>query len=131
MKISKEVKYALLAVGYVANNSEAGLVKAPSISQEYGIPEMFLFRIMRELVKGNILKSKRGAKGGYLLARPAKEISMLEIIEAVTGKKDHTKNIKRYTKLAQFAQNMEVVCKNAVVAEKNILHQAKLSEMIG
>ena len=131
MDISKEVEYGLLAVGYVANNSKAGLAKATRISKEYGIPEIYLFRIMRKLVEVNILKSKRGAGGGYLLARPAKKISMLEIIEAIGGKSDQTKGITRYTKHAQFAQNIEIVCKNAVVVEKNILQKAKLSELIG
>ena len=131
MDISKEIEYGLLAVAYVANNSKAGLAKAPSISKKYGIPEVYLFRIMRKLVEVNILKSKRGARGGCLLARPAKEISMLEIIEAVAGKSDQIKGITRYAKLAQFAVKMEAVCKDAFEKEKNILHQAKLSEMIG
>jgi Rrf2 family protein len=130
MNISKEVEYGLLAVAYVAKNSKDGLVKAPSISKEYGIPEIYLFRIMRKLVEVNILKSKRGPGGGYVMAKPTNDISILEIIEAVDGPLENTKEITRYTIHAQFAQNMETVCKNVVLAEKNILHKAKLSQII-
>ena len=130
MNIKQTVEYGLLAVGYVAKNSKDGLVKASSVSKEYGIPAIYLLKIMLNLVKGNILKSKRGPGGGYSLTRPANEISMLEIIEAVGGHLDQTRGITRYTKHAPFAVKMEAVCKNVIAVEKNILHKAKLSQMI-
>jgi len=130
MNISKAVEYGLLAVWYVAKNSKDCLVKTSSIAKEYSIPYLFLSKVMLNLVKNNILKSKRGPDGGYALTRPANEISMLEIIEAVGRPLDQTMEIARYTKHAPFAVKMEAVCKNVVVAEKNILHKAKLSQMI-
>jgi len=130
MNLSKAVEYSLLAVEHVAKNSKDGLVKTSDISEEYGVSELYLSKAMLKLVRGNILKGRRGHGGGYVLTRPANEISMLDIIEAVGGSLEGTKEITRYTKHAQFVQNMETVCKNVEVAEKYILHKAKLSQMI-
>ncbi len=49
------------------------------------MPERFLLQILRSLVTHGVLRSTRGVDGGYALNRPAEEISMLEIIEAVDG----------------------------------------------
>src|SRR5690606_37866684 len=46
----------------------------------------FLAKIFQDLAKGGILRSQRGARGGFVLARPAEKISILEIIEAIDGK---------------------------------------------
>lgn len=130
MNFNKAVEYGLLAVAYVAKNSKDGLVKASSVSKEYGIPESFLSKVMLYLVKANVLNGTKGPRGGYVLTRPAKEISMLEIIEAVGGPLERTMEISRYTKHSPFVVKMERICKNALAVEKNIFHKAKLSEMI-
>ena len=49
------------------------------------MPERFLLQILRVLVTHGILKSTRGVDGGYSLSRPAEEISLLEVIEAIDG----------------------------------------------
>ena len=130
MKISKTAEYGLLAVEFVAKNSKDGLVTTSSVSKEYGIPRIYLSRIMHELVRANILESRRGPNGGYTLARPAEEITMLEIVETLDGSLDHMMEITRYAKHATFIGNMERIYKDAVAVEKDILQKAKLSQMI-
>ena len=130
MKISKTAEYGLLAVEYVAKNSKDGLVTTSSVSKEYGIPKIYLSRIMQELVRANIMESKRGPNGGYTLARPAEEITMLEIVETLDGSLDHMMEITQYAKHATFIGNMERIYKDAVAVEKDILQKAKLSQMI-
>ena len=46
------------------------------------MPERFLLQILRKLVRSGVLKSLRGVEGGYLLARPAEEISLLDVYES-------------------------------------------------
>ncbi len=130
MNISKSVRYGLLAVMYIIKNSKDGLVKASSISKEYIIPNGYLTRIMHRLVIANILDSKRGIGGGYTLGKPAKEITMLDIIEAVDGPLDEMMEISQYTEHATFVVNMETICKDAMEKAKNILQKVKFSEMI-
>src|SRR5690606_23556687 len=50
------------------------------------IPRSFLAKIFQDLVRAGVLRSQRGARGGFLLARPADQITILEIIEAIDGK---------------------------------------------
>lgn len=130
MNINKTVEYGLLTMGYVAKNSKDGFVKTSSVSKEYGIPEMYLTKIMILLAKTNILRSKRGQGGGYKLSRPAQEISMLEIIETLDGPLDKTMEIIQYSKHAPFVVNMEIICKDAVAKAKDVLQKTKLSQMI-
>ena len=54
------------------------------------MPERFLLQILRNLVTHGILRSTRGVDGGYALIRPADQISLLEVIEAIEGPYDAT-----------------------------------------
>ncbi len=69
--------------------------------------------------------------GGFTLARPAHEISILEIIEAVRGPLGQIVEIAKQTKNAPFAVNMEQVCNEATEKARGRLQKAKLSKMIG
>ena len=84
-RISRAAGYGLAAVAYVAKNSKDGPVMSMEIAKTYDFPLAFLLKIMQQMVMANILISKRGPRGGFTMARPAKDISMLEIIEAADG----------------------------------------------
>lgn len=56
------------------------------VSESERIPKSFLAKIFQDLVKAGLVKSVRGAGGGFALVRPPAEISVLEIIEAIEGK---------------------------------------------
>ena len=60
-------------------------VKADQIAEAQSIPVNFLENILAELRRGGIVESRRGAAGGYLLARPAEEITVADVIRAVEG----------------------------------------------
>jgi Rrf2 family protein len=60
-------------------------VKAEQVSQAQDIPLNFLLGILRELKQAHLLRSQRGPDGGYLLRRPAAEISIADVIRAVDG----------------------------------------------
>lgn len=130
MKISKTVEYGLLAVAYVAQHSKDGLVVISRVSKEYGISEMFLTKVGQEFVKANILRSKRGPRGGYSLARPANEISMLDIIETLEGSLESKMETHLFTSHSPFTEKMEIILKDATTKAKDILHEAKISKMI-
>ena len=130
MYLNTSVKYALMAVAYVAKNSKDGNVQALTISKEYNIPLEYLLKLMQQLNRANILKSKRGPHGGFRLARSPEEITLYDVIEAVDGTFGRIDKMTLYTKKTQFVVKMEKVCKDAVAAEKTILQKAKLSQII-
>ena len=85
MKISRSTGYALLAVGYIAQNQDRKIILSQSIAKEYDIPLEYLLKILQQMVKANVLRSKRGPRGGFSLGKPTTRISMLDVIEAVEG----------------------------------------------
>ena len=79
MKLSTKGRYGLRALIDLAQYSEETPVSITSISKRQDISERYLEQLMSMLKKAGIVKSIRGANGGYILARDAKEISVGEV----------------------------------------------------
>ena len=85
MRITAKADYAVRAAIELAASGESGPVKAEQIADAQGIPLNFLENILAELRRAGIVESRRGAAGGYLLGRPAAEVSLADVIRAVEG----------------------------------------------
>jgi len=85
LRVSARTDYALRAVAELAATDGTAPVKAETIAQAQGIPLRFLLNILNELRHARIVRSHRGADGGYQLARPAYEVTVAEVVEAVEG----------------------------------------------
>jgi Rrf2 family protein len=86
MRITAKADYAVRAAVELAGAAEAGApVKADQIAEAQSIPINFLENILSELRRSGIVESRRGAAGGYLLARAPEEISLADVIRAVEG----------------------------------------------
>jgi Rrf2 family protein len=85
LRVSAKTDYALRAVVELASKDGQGLVKAEVISQAQAIPLRFLLNILNELRHARIVRSHRGAVGGYQLARSAHEITVADIVMAIEG----------------------------------------------
>ena len=88
MKRSRTVSYAVRATLKLAESESSAPVPCSRLASEGEMPERFLLQILRVLVTHGILKSTRGVDGGYSLSRPADQISLLEVIEAIDGPLD-------------------------------------------
>lgn len=130
MKISRSTGYALVAVGYIAQHYKEGAVLAQRVSKEYDIPLEYLLKILQQLVRASVLRSKRGPRGGFFLAQDASTISMLQIIEAVDGPMVTHLHLAEQTSNERFAVKMEEVCQKAAFQAKSIFESTKLSDMI-
>ena len=84
MRTTAKADYAVRAAVELAAAGD-GPVKAEQIADAQRIPVNFLENILAELKRAGIVESRRGAAGGYLLARPADEISLADVIRAVEG----------------------------------------------
>jgi len=85
MRISAKADYAVRATAELAAAPPGKPVKAETIATAQGIPVKFLLNILSELKHSHIVQSHRGAEGGYSLARPAKDITLADVIRAVEG----------------------------------------------
>lgn len=130
MRISRSAEYALIAVGYIAGNHKDGAILATRISNEYGISVEYLLKILQQLVRTGVLRSKRGPRGGFFLARRAEEITLLQIVEAVDGSLTGDLNLSELTGGAPFSLKMEAVCRKASEDVRAIYENSPLSSFI-
>lgn len=87
MKISAKAEYAVRAALELAAayDVDAGPMKSDSISRAQEIPAKFLEAILLDLRRADLVRSQRGAVGGYRLARPPSEVTIANVIRAVDG----------------------------------------------
>lgn len=85
MRISAKTDYALRAALELARAGDGEPVKAERLAEAQEIPLRFLENILGELRHGGVVESRRGADGGYMLARPAATVSLADVVRAVDG----------------------------------------------
>jgi Rrf2 family protein len=91
MRVSAKADYAVRAAAELAA-AEEGPVKGEKLADAQDIPLQFLEHILLELKHAGIVRARRGAKGGYWLARPADDITIAEIVRAVEGPIAHVQS---------------------------------------
>ena len=85
MQIPRRVDYGLRAVIYLSGQDPEKCCSIAEIAKQQGVPRKFLEKIIQDLIRGGLIKSKRGACGGYSLARAPEAISFSDVIEAIEG----------------------------------------------
>lgn len=87
MKMSTKGKYALeIAVDLALYSSDTGQLESlKNIAERRGLSEKYLERIIKALKQKGIVRSVRGARGGYALAKPPEQIRVREVFNAVEG----------------------------------------------
>ncbi len=83
--ISQKSKYALRALLMLAEAEENRPCRIPDIAETQQIPRKFLEQILLDLKAGGLVRSLRGKKGGYLLARPPESISVADAVRTIDG----------------------------------------------
>ncbi|MGZ6124132.1 MAG: RrF2 family transcriptional regulator [Myxococcales bacterium] len=85
LQISRKIDYALRAMIHLAGLPTGKVATLQDLSLPLHMPREFLAKILKVLSAKGLVRSSRGAHGGYQLARPARDISFLEVIEGVEG----------------------------------------------
>jgi Rrf2 family protein len=85
LQISRKLDYALRALIHLTEHHDKRTCTLGHIAAHTAVSSRFLAKIVEELVHRNIVRSRRGPRGGYRLARPAADITIRDVIEAVEG----------------------------------------------
>ncbi len=85
MRFTAKTEYAVRAIIEISLVGDDKPAQVREIASKQAIPERFLEQVMAALKKASLIESIRGAQGGYRLTRPASEITMAQIIEAIEG----------------------------------------------
>lgn len=104
MRVSAKADYAIRAAVELAAAGE-GPLKGDRIAEAQEIPSNFLENILSDLRNAGIVMSRRGADGGYWLARPADEVSLADVIRAVDGPLANVRGIR--SELVAYSGNAE------------------------
>jgi Rrf2 family protein len=130
MKLTRASSYALYAVAYMAQQKNTDVpVASHNIAKARGIPDRFLLKVLKPLVGARVLKSVKGPNGGYELARPASEITLLEIIETIDapirGNAPLTKKPN-----PMLNSKLETICNTCAEAVRKTLQKVRVSDLI-
>ncbi|HTX91172.1 MAG TPA: Rrf2 family transcriptional regulator [Anaerolineales bacterium] len=85
MQITRQADYAIRAVRYLAGQGDSQRAATSTVAKEMHIPPSFLAKIISQLSIAGLLHTSRGARGGVTLARDPKEITLLDVVEAIDG----------------------------------------------
>jgi Rrf2 family protein len=85
LRLSKKADYALMAMKHLALRGDRGSSSAREIAEQYDIPIELMAKVLQRLVRGGLLASQHGTRGGYQLARVPSQISVADVIQAIDG----------------------------------------------
>ncbi|MGB2768650.1 MAG: Rrf2 family transcriptional regulator [Candidatus Zixiibacteriota bacterium] len=85
MVLTRAGDYGIFGVLYLAKQPKGKIVSLSEVSKSEDIPEKFLAKIFQSLTRTGLIVSHRGARGGFCLARPANQITVKELMEAIQG----------------------------------------------
>lgn len=96
MRLSHKSEYALLALVFLARRRGEEYVSVPAIAEAQEIPPKFLEQILLTLKRAGYVRSLKGQRGGFRLARPAERITLAEVIRLFDGALAPTESVSKY-----------------------------------
>jgi Rrf2 family protein len=130
MKLTRASSYAIHAVVYMAQQKSDKPVASHKVADERGMPERFLLKVLKPLVSAGVLRSIKGPNGGYQLARPISEVSLLEIVEAVDGR---LRGQAPFDAKSNTALNGKLtdICNQSAEAVRKTFEKVRVSDLVG
>jgi len=130
MRVSAKADYAVRAVAELAASPD-GPVKGERLADSQDIPLQFLEHILLDLKHSGIVRARRGAKGGYWLAKPSDEVSIADVIRAVEGPIAHVQSAPpesiTYQGSAKELQNVWIAVRASL---REVLESTSLADLV-
>jgi Rrf2 family protein len=139
MILGSQVEWALHCMVVLGSWTKDSRATSKALAEFHGVPKDYLLKALQALSSAGLVESALGPKGGYRLAKPAEQISFLEIVEAVEGRKStfNCQEIRQNGPCKGHKADYSPVCEIAQImytadrAWREVLRQKKLSEVIG
>jgi Rrf2 family protein len=129
MRLTRASSYALHAIVYLAAKKQTEPMPSHLVAQARGIPERFLLKVLKPLVSARLLLSVKGPNGGYRLAKPANQISMLEVVEAVDGPIRGHAPLSQNHGTGSLDRKFEGICNQAADQVRAHLEKIRISDL--
>jgi Rrf2 family protein len=131
LRLTRAASYAVHALVFMATQKQKGPMASHNIAKARGIPERFLLKVLKPLVSARLLLSIKGPNGGYRLAKPANEISLLEILEAVDGPIRGQNSFARDETDATLNRRLDQICNRTADQVRRQLQKIRLTDLTG
>jgi Rrf2 family protein len=139
MKLSEGIEWSLHCATLVAMLPPDSTLPASRLAEYHGVPGPYLAKHLQALSRGGILESVPGPSGGYRLARPAREVTVLDVVEAIDGVEPAFRctEIRRRGPTALPAREYRVPCSIHVVMDRadaawrDELRAVTLADLVG
>jgi Rrf2 family protein len=128
MKLTLASSYAIHTLVYLARKQAAHPITSEQIARAQGIPTKFLTKVLKPLVAGRMLRTVMGPGGGYQLARPATQIALLEVVEAVDGP-IRAQIPFTSPKNTPLDRHLEAVCQKTAEEVRRDLQKVRISDL--
>ncbi|HKI34644.1 MAG TPA: Rrf2 family transcriptional regulator [Gemmataceae bacterium] len=129
MKLSRASSYALAALAHLAREKPDAPLASHDMAKAEGTPKRYLLKVLGSLADVGILRSLRGPGGGYRLARPAKDVTLLEVVEAVDGPIHGEAPDLGKEGVAALDKRLQAVCDEAAALVRQRLAKVTLAEL--
>src|SRR5437016_633043 len=131
MRISAKAEYACVAMLELARNAnEPQPLRIKAIADSQGIPQRFLVQILLQLKTAGLVISVRGASGGYQLARPPANISLIEVIKAIDDRTLTDTSALSKSPRSPAVEALQAVWREIRAEEQRLLERLSLAELI-
>jgi Rrf2 family protein len=130
MKTGRSTEYGMIAVCHIAQHYKDGPVMAQKVARAYDIPLEYLLKILQQMVRENVLISKRGPRGGFWLSRDASEITLLQVVEAIEGPVITNMQLAQQAKNVPFSIKIEAVCRGISEDVRDSYGKVSIASMI-
>jgi Rrf2 family protein len=132
MRLTSATRHALRALVHLARHGGGRMLASAAIAEAEGLPDRFLVKVLAPLVRADVLHSAGGPGGGYRLARPAKGITLLEVVEAVEGPvRGEAPTVGADAAGAAFDKRLQAVCDKAAEVTRERLRRVSLADLAG
>jgi Rrf2 family protein len=131
MRVSAKAQYACIAILELASNyQEPQLMQVKTIADTHGISPRFLVQILLQLKVNGLVRSVRGASGGYQLARSPEQITLADVINAVDDPAPAMPPALKALKPSAAVQGLSMVLQEVDAKERQMLRELTLADLI-
>jgi len=132
MRLGRAAAYAVFATTHLAEHANGTPIQGREVAESCGIPSGHLLKILQQLVRAQILSSERGPAGGFVLRKPAGEITLLEIIEAIEGPINGDLLLRNVAAAKEEARvKLEKTCQDVADYAKSKLADSVIADFLG
>ncbi len=85
LRLTRKSEYGIIALAFMANRPQGAVSSAKEIAATFNIPHELMAKTLQKLVRHGLIESVQGARGGYVLAKSARDITLAAVIEALEG----------------------------------------------